>query len=234
MRLLEIRQDPISHFLPTKVTNKGSYFFAGPPGLAPELAEMFMKPLFNVMNSKRRANSPEKPSSKRARIEGSVNEEEDLEQARRAATPAHSLGIGSDVMGRASVGPGVNQDSFEFADNTGTNDYPVDLGMDAAVDMYRERSKSRLSTPAPDGEFPIDEGTETFADSTCPIAIFDERQSQTQTQGTQTQEKETAEGDGKGYSKSTVKALAIARKELHPTPDGPEKVMSFQQMSHKV
>ena len=44
MCLLEICEDPILHFLPTKVTPNVT-FFAGPPGIVPELQEMFMRPV---------------------------------------------------------------------------------------------------------------------------------------------------------------------------------------------
>jgi hypothetical protein len=39
--------------------------------------------------------------------------------------------------------------------------------------------------------------------------------------------------DGKGYSKNTVRALGIIRKELEPV-EGEERVMSFKYMSTKV
>ena len=95
------------------------------------------------------------------------------------------------------------------------------------ADFERERSKSRLSTPAVEGGF-FDDTVETFADSTCPIAMFDEKPSQSQSQ------KEAADQEGKGYSRNTVKALALIRKELQPPAAEGEKVISFQQMSNKV
>ncbi|KAL5485109.1 MCD1 [Sanghuangporus weigelae] len=230
MRLLEIRQDPLAHFIPTKSTPTGTYFCAGPPGLAPELAEMFMRPIGNILGPKRRDASPDKPN-KKARLD--KENIEDVEQARRAGSMAPSLGIGSDILRRGSVGVGGDLDhGFDFGDNTGDMDnyqFDVDMNMDLGgpAGLDRARSKSRFSTPAIDGEA-FDEGLETFADSSCPIAMFDERPSQAQSQ------QEAAEQDGKGYSRTTVKALSVIRKELQPTPGSAEKVMSFQQMSHKA
>jgi cohesin complex subunit SCC1 len=233
MRLLEIREDPIAHFLPTKVTPNGTFFFAGPPGIAPELQEMFMRPVPSyVPSSKRRGASPEKPPSKRARIEpegeGGVAFEDDGEpgQARRASV-APSQGVGSEMLGRESIGPG-----FEF-DNTGLGmeDFQMDIGRDdlPPVELIREKSVapseltriSRASTPA----LEEGEGNETYADLECPIVAFDTKAS--------SQVSETDSTDGKGYSKNTIRALGIVRKELESV-EGEEKVMSFKYMATKV
>jgi cohesin complex subunit SCC1 len=233
MRLLEIREDPIAHFLPTKVTPNGTFFFAGPPGIAPELQEMFMRPVPSyVPSSKRRGASPEKPPSKRARIEpegeGGVALEDDGEpgQARRASV-APSQGVGSEVLGRESIGPG-----FEF-DNTGLGmeDFQMDLDIGGndlpPVELIRDKSvapseltrMSRASTPA------LEEGEESYADLECPIVAFDIKAS------SQVSESDTS--DGKGYSKNTIRALGIIRKDLEPV-QGEEKVMSFKYMATKV
>ncbi|CAL1706574.1 unnamed protein product [Somion occarium] len=232
MRLMEIREDPLSHFLPTKVTPNGTFFVAAPPGLAPELTELFMRPVSNLAAQKRRA-SPEKNQeevqspSKRARIEGSViGDEEEIEEPRRAGSRAPSIAIGSEALGgRPSIGPGL-----DFADNTaGLEDFqmeipefelPADIGPEE-----RARSKSvlsalsRMSTPA------LEEGHESYADVKCPIAIFDERSSSSQ---------ETSASSDDGYSRNTVKALSIIRRELQPTAEGEEKVLSFKKMAEKA
>ncbi|THH10501.1 hypothetical protein EW145_g1287 [Phellinidium pouzarii] len=225
MRLLEIRQDPLAHFLPTKTTATGTYFCAAPPGLSPELADLFMRPIMNMLTPKRRESSPDKPN-KKARLD---NGEDDVEQARRAGSLAPSIAVNSDVIRRGSVGPDFDQ-GLNFGDNTGIgmDDYQFDVDMNiGGGDMDHEHSKSRLSTPAVDGEF-FDESKETYADSNCPIAMFDDRPSQTQSQ------QEVADQGGKGYSRNTVKAITIIRKELHTSPAEPEKVMSFQELSHKA
>lgn len=241
MRLLEIREDPIAHFLPTKVTPNGTFFCAAPPGMAPELAELFLRPVQqHGVGPKRRQASPEKGPSKKARLEeGSVAGEDEVEQARRAESLAPNVALGSEAL-RGSVGPGDL--NFDLGDNTlGMDDFQMpipeigDLAQ-ADVDLGRARSKSaapseltrlsRLSTPAVEGE-----GDETYADADCPIAMFDSR-SQSQSQE---KEAEPAEHDGKGYSRNTVKALSIIRRELQSDEEEQqEKVLSFRQMSHKA
>ncbi|THU95366.1 hypothetical protein K435DRAFT_779041 [Dendrothele bispora CBS 962.96] len=234
MRLLEIHNDPLAHFLPTKVTPNGTYLCAAPPGLAPELTALFMRPLQGPAG-KRRGASPGKNPNKRRRVEEpGGNEAEDVELGRRAASLAPSIGMGSDVLRRESQGP----DGLEFPDQMGgMDDFQLDVPEfeNAGVDLDRARSKSaaptdrsRMSTPAADGM--PEEGDENYADLTCPIAMFDSRpQTQTQT----TEKEEPADTEGKGYSRNTVKALSIIRKELRPT-DGEVKMLSFEKMADKA
>ncbi|KAI0690110.1 Rec8 like protein-domain-containing protein [Cytidiella melzeri] len=227
MRLLEIRQDPISHFLPTKSTPSGTFFCAAPPGMAPELTELFMRPVQNFAASKRRASPAQgKSPSKRSRIDDSIAADDEEVELPRRDSRAPSLALDSDILGgRSSVGPGL-----EFADNTGiTDDFQMDIP-DADVQLgIRGQSVlsglSRLTTPVAENA-PFDEGEESYADVTCPIASFDDRSSQSQESNQQ--------DDGKGYSKNTVKALRIVRQELQPAPEQPEKVMSFKRMSEKA
>lgn len=227
MRLLEIHNDPIAHFLPTKVTPEGTYLCAAPPGLAPELAEFFMIPL-NGIGNKRRATSPGKSANKRQRLEVPA-EDEEVEVARRA----ESVALGSDIFGRGgSMGP----DPIDLAEQTEViDDFQLDVPPfdPATVDIERARSKSvasRMSTPAMDGGTFPGEGDENYADADCPIAMFDIQTQQTQTQGT---EKDVQPVDT--YSKNTVKAISVIRKELRPTEgDDEEKVLSFTKMADKV
>lgn len=233
MRLLEIREDPLAHFLPTKVTPNGTFFCVGPPGLAPELSEMFMRPVNNAFaHHKRRGGSPGRGSPhKKPRLDG----DEDVEQGVRAGSMAPSIGLGSDVLGgRASMGP---DGGFDFGDQGGMG--MDDFQMDVGGDLERGKSAaltdlSRLSTPMGDG-IPLDDGDETYADLACPIATFDLRPSQSQATGEKA-EAEAADGEGKGYSKNTVKALGIIRKELQPSAEeeAEDKVLSFRKMSDKV
>ncbi|KAI0779378.1 Rec8 like protein-domain-containing protein [Fomes fomentarius] len=236
MRLLEIRDDPLAHFLPTKTTAQGTFFNAAPPGLAPELADMFLRPITNLSAAKRRGASPDKPPSKKRRVDGSVaGDEEEVEQARRAGSRAPSLALASDVYGRGSVAPGMD---FTF-DNTGAmDDFHMDIPELGGAEGDRARSKSlapselsRLSTPPPD--IMLEEGDESHADATCPIAMFDDRVASSQTQS---QAPTESSDDGKGYSKNTVKALAVIRKEVQPNPEEPEedRYMSFNNMAQKA
>ncbi|KAI6040325.1 Rec8 like protein-domain-containing protein [Pisolithus marmoratus] len=234
MRLMEIRDDPLAHFLPTKVTPEGTYFCVGPPGLAPELTDLFMRPTQSGPLSKKRGISPGKSSRKKPRVEGSVQDEEEVEQARRAASVVPSVGLPGESLGpRASLAP--DGGGFEFGDMTGVvDDFQMDVPDEfpmAQVDLGAERAKSvapseltRLSTPGVDGE-----EEETYADLACPIAAFDIRP----LPSSQSQETD-GDVDSKGYSKNTVKALAIIRRELQPMHDRQEPVMSFAKMAQKA
>lgn len=233
MRLLEIRDDPLAHFLPTKVTSEGTFFCAGPPGLAPELSELFMRPVQSGLPSKKRGASPEKGGRKKARVEEGPHEEEEVEQGRRDASVAPSVAIASEALGgRASIAP---EGGFDFGDvSGGMDDFRMDVGGEFPVahDEVGGRAKSvvpsersRLSTPAIEAE----EGEVTYADVSSAIAVFDVRPSQS----SQSQES-TTDGEGKGYSRNTVKALGIIRRELQPEDDEEEKMISFAQVSHKA
>lgn len=234
MRLMEIREDPLAYFLPTKVTPEGTFFLAGPPGLAPELSDLFMRPLQTGLPSKKRGASPDKAGRKKPRVEGSIHEDEQVEQARRDASIAPSIALASEALGgRASMAP---DGGFDFGDITGgLDEFQMDVGGEFPVahdelgleqDKGAATEQSRSSTPAVDGE----EGEETYADLTCPIASFDVRPSPTQAQ------EAAGDGEGTGYSKNTVKALGIIRKELKPEDreNDEERVMSFRRMTEKA
>ncbi|CCM05073.1 uncharacterized protein FIBRA_07279 [Fibroporia radiculosa] len=238
MRLLEIRDDPIAHFLPTRTTATGTFFCAAPPGMVPELAELFMRPVQSLVPPKRRAEPADKPSSKRPRLEGSVAGDDEIEQVRRATSVAPSVVLGSEVIGRSSVAPDI-----DFGDHTGiVEDFQLpefEMATGAEVAPERARSKSlapselsRLTTPPPEG-VPMEDIEESYADVECPIAVFDDRATSSQSG----ESAATASEDGKGYSKNTVKALTIVRRDLQPTvgeEHDEEKVMSFKRMSEKA
>lgn len=242
MQLLDIRQDPIAHFLPTKSTANGTFFCAGPLDLAPELQEMFMRPApVRQPGGKRRGTSPEKPpSSKRARVEGDGAGDvtiDPVEQHRRADSAAPSAMLGSELLGRGgSVGPSADIGGLDFDTAPGLDDFQMDIPdaeMPSLGGLDRGRSKSvarselsRLSTPFGD------EGEETYADLECPIAVFDMKG---QSQASETPS--ASSQDGKGYSKNTMKALGLVRGELQPGDEDDEdveKIMSFKKMTHKV
>ncbi|KAI6021418.1 Rec8 like protein-domain-containing protein [Pisolithus microcarpus] len=192
MRLMEIREDPLAHFLPTKVTPEGTYLCVGPPGLAPELTDL--------------GTSPGKSTRKKPRLEGSVQDEEEVEQARRDASVVPSVGLPGDTLGpRASLAP--DGGGFEFGDMTGAVDdfqmnVPDEFPMaqeDLGAQPWPHLSLTRLSTPGIEGE-----EEESYADLTCPIAAFDVRP----LPSSQSQEMD-GDVDSKGYSKNTVKALAL-------------------------
>jgi cohesin complex subunit SCC1 len=168
-------------------------------------------------------------------------EEEEVEQGRRAMSVAQSpapFSVRDEPMGG----------DLEFGDQSmAFDDYQLDVPAgeeNVALEGARSRSvsiapsqRSRHSTPGMDGVWP--EGDESYADSTCPIAIFDSRPSQTQATQEEVDVPELQEEgvEEKGYSKNTVKALSLIRKELQPSEEEEQDAhatMSFKAMSTKV
>ena len=224
IRLLEIRDDPLSHFLPIQVTPKGTFFSVAPPGLMPELSELFMHPVQGTTAQKRKAPSPSSSPNKRLR--------QDVEQARRAGTLPPSPMLEDGHLDRKS--PGIDA-GFEFPDASAVMD-DFELEVPLGLDMHDERARSvptdrsRLSSLGPDAV--------SCDDLTCPISIFDVRQpTQPSQPGDMDQEQpEIAEHDKHGYSKNTMKALGLIRKELQADleDEAEPKMLSFTKMSHKV
>ena len=236
MQLMEIRNDPLAYFMPTKVTPQGTFVYAGPPGLSGELAEMFMRPALPTPGKKQ----PKPPSTgKKRKVSGRESEgDEEVERVRKRAHVPESIGVPSEALGRMSPEPGLE---FETAAPVEEFQMPVveDVPMpDVSVEQEqipRGRStsiapshRSRMSTPALENP-PFDETEPTYADSTCPIAMFDERGASSQAPS----EGET-QRDGKGYSRNTIKALGLIRGELQVEEGGAEGVMSFNEMANKV
>ncbi|KAF8757290.1 Conserved region of Rad21 / Rec8 like protein [Rhizoctonia solani] len=224
-RLLEIRADPIAHFLPTKTTPNGTFFCAAPPGLPPALAEMFMFPTTNL----RRARG----ATPRARISVPGEEPEveygmHREPSERA--PSERPSFGPDVTLPISEGlSGLGDDQpFDLGDIT------LDISMGRQPSMPKSRAqsvagdddvRSRYSTPGPG---------RTFDDAECAIATFDHRTRGAESQ-TQTSESDiVGEGQVKGVSKNTAKAIALLQDRLQPDEAEEEKVLSFAQVSTKA
>ena len=225
IRLLEIRDDPLSHFLPVQVTPKGTFFSAAPPGLTPELSELFMHPVQGTTTQKRKASSPTPTSSPTKRLR------QDIEQARRADTLPLSPMPENIHLDRKS--PGIDA-GFEFPNPSAViDDFELGVPMDLDMDGERARSvatdRSRLSSLGP---------AVSYGDSTCPISIFDVSQPTQPSQLADIDQEytEIAEHDKHGYSKNTMKALGLIRKELQPglEDETEQKMLSFTKISHKV
>jgi cohesin complex subunit SCC1 len=231
MRLLEIRGDPVTYFLPTQSKTNSTFYSAAPPGLTPGLAQLFIRPIPGATSHKRKGTSPGRSPSKRLRRDG-------VEVARRDASLAPSEMV---INGENDL-PGVDG-VFEFPDQSGAmEDYQLELP-DVGMQLEDERARSvftdrsRLSSLGPEGLDDVDH----VIDLNCPLSIFDVNQP------TQTQQSQALEGDQdqadvpetnkQGYSKNTIKALGLVRKELQPSTDedaDEPKAMSFKQMSANV
>lgn len=233
MRLREIRDDPLAHFLPVKHTPNGTFFYAAPPGLAPELANLFMRPLRQNGTQKRPGTTLDKNPVKRARLDDQGRDE--VEQARRAGSLAPSIALGSDIVDKIGVslddhlGGDHITDDLQF-DMKDLDVGPIQLDLDRAPSAAPSEL-TQLSTPGPEGGLP-EEIEETYAATDCPIAIFDSKPMNSQTQ-TQDEADEIID-EGKGYSRNTVKALGLVRKELLTEVGEPEQMLSFRQMANKV
>ncbi|KAF7782499.1 hypothetical protein Agabi119p4_1875 [Agaricus bisporus var. burnettii] len=237
MRLREIRDDPLTHFLPIKHTPNGSFFYAAPPGLAPELADLFMRPIRSSATHKRPGTAAEKSPVKRPRLDDRAEvDDNEMEQARRAGSRLPSIALGSDMAEQNGVSFDEHLDiSHNLMDdfNLEAKDLdagPVQLPLDRAASAAPSEL-TQLSTPGPECTFP-DEGEETYASVDCPIAIFDPKPTGTQTQ-TQ-QDVDEVSDEGKGYSRNTVKALGLVRKGLETDSESVEKTLSFRQMADKA
>ncbi|CAA7259293.1 unnamed protein product [Cyclocybe aegerita] len=232
MRLLEIREDPVAYFLPSKTS--GNMFSFGPPGLTPELAELFTRAGGNTATHKRKAPSPELSPSKRAR-------KDEVEIARRAESLAPSDG-GFNLDPNAS---GLDN-GFEFADQSGAmmDDYQLEVpkvGVDMedgrAKSVLTDRSRSRVSSVGPGALDDLEE--HGMLDGSCPVAVFDMTQpsqaTQCQAVDSEQEPADVVENETHGYSKNTVKALGLVRKELQSSEeDDQPKSMSFKKMTNKA
>lgn len=236
MRLLEIRDDPVNYFLPTATKANSHFFSAAPPGLAPELADLFLRPAPGAPPQKRKGSTPGPSPSKRARLD-------DVEMPRRAESMAPSEGgiINADPFNQTMDA------GFEFADQSGALDNfelelpEADVHLEQEQGQERAKSvltdRSRYSSMDPDG---LEYTRHAGYDGTCAISVFDVSQPSQQTQSQavdKEQEAEPVEGDKHGYSKNTVKALGLIRKELQPAADDEEPApesLSFKKMSANV
>jgi len=236
MRLRKIRDDPLAHFLPIKHTPNGSFFCAGPPGLNPELANLFMQQLHHSTAQKRQGAAIDKTSNKRARLGEQDEVDDEIEQARRAGSLASGLGLGIDIMDPRGVSLDDHFDGGQQFMNdleVGSKEpevVPIDLNLERPLSVAPSEL-TQFSTSGLNEVF-LDENEESYASVDCPIATFDPRPISTQAQ-TQDEIDETVD-EGKGYSKNTVKALALVRKELRVEEGSSEKMISFRQMADKV
>ncbi|KAF5326155.1 hypothetical protein D9611_000150 [Ephemerocybe angulata] len=239
MRLMDIRDDPLAHFLPTTTKDNQTFFCAAPPGIGGELMDLFLRPIEAAASTKRRHISPTENGNKRMRLD----EDDEIEQGRRAMSVAQS-------PAPFRFDEAAPEGELEFGDQSMAfnDDYQLDIANgveNIGLEGARSRSvslmpstRSRLSTPGADGVW--GEGEASYADLSCPIAIFDSRHpaqsqmTQEEVQDVPELQEEGAGAEDKGYSKNTVKALSLIRKELQPAEDGASPKMSFNTMAAKA
>jgi cohesin complex subunit SCC1 len=222
MRLLEIRDDPINHFLQTHLKGNSTVFSVAPPGLTPELAQLFVRSMPTSPLKRKGLLIDDSPSKRSRRGE--------VELPRRAESQAPS-----EVLGQLE-GDALGFDGgISFGEQSAHLD-DFQLEVDQDLGEGREKSvvtdRSRQSSLAPGADF-----EEHIVDGSCPVAIFDTSQP-SQTQPSQGGDKDPDDGDipdnDKGYSRNTIKALGLMRRELQPDEDGIPKTLNFKKMTSNV
>lgn len=139
LRLLQAREDPIAHYLPTRSAPTGEQLvYVGPRGLGPELASMFLVPA-SVLRRQREAPSDDEGENakqrKRARQE--AEDDEDVEAGRRISRvpslgpPSSRGGARNDddlLLGREDDEMPFNLDDYPAGgDVLAYDDVPLDL-----------------------------------------------------------------------------------------------------------
>ncbi|KAG8786838.1 sister chromatid cohesion protein 1 [Serendipita sp. 397] len=226
MRLLDIRADPIAHFFPIKATEAGSFYCFAPPGIAPEIADLFLFPAVQGAGQKRKGQAQHERATKRQRLESEpVDDIELLRGAEGALSSPAPYNGGAD---------GFNDESGFLPNDESV---PVDdfqFQIDDSVHLDKQVS-SRNATPAPD---PFDDAHRTYADEGCPVAVFD-TQPQTQDGMLLTspqrpgEDRDEEQVNKDGYSRNTVKAIGLLRHELEGSRGGKRGSLSFDEMTDK-
>jgi hypothetical protein len=221
MRLMEIRADPLAHFFPTKVTEAGSFYCVAPPGLAPEISDLYLFPAVQGAGQKRKGPAQNDRAAKRQRLESEPVD--DVEQAReRFGSQAPSI--------RPFEGDGGGFDGF--GDDSGfipNNDDSMPMDNFEVDDSLHIDQQAASSPIAPAG----------LVDDDCAVAMFDTQPTtqdnsmvSTSQQSPQKEKDETVNKDG--YSRNTVKAIGLLRQELNELGKGADGLLSFSGLTEGV
>lgn len=234
LRLLTIREDPFSHFMPfADPSNKDkSSQFIGPTGLASELSELFTFDLSAMRRRRAAALAEDDGPNKRARLGADFDDE--MGVARRAQDQQDSAVFGDmDVdqsgfdfsMGGDAALDGLPAEGLELGDDglrRSSRKSRAELEAEAEGDVTgRLPALSRMSTPEAD-----DGGLDSLAvSSTNPLGVFDVRPAdesaaagEQAAAASQLRASEDAEASTKGWAKSTVRALRVVRSQLSAEP----------------
>ena len=225
LRLLEIHNNPTTHFFNGKVKQQNSFHCAAPSGLEPELTRLFMRPTGRLLTKKRSLSPSGQLSSKRPRTE---NIEEipdvDLEFGRKDASPTASLRLGSDVLRRSidfDIAPIIPEDrATHFDDHMDVQPDTFELELDMpSAHSHASKSPQEPELTHVDG---------ILADDSCPLAVFGSGPLH------HSQDAEPSMGRG-SFSKNTLRAMEIIRKELSSSrPGGKVKTLNFEVLSDKA
>lgn len=229
MRLLEIRADPIAHFFPTISNDRGTFLCAAPLGLAPELMDMFLFPTTGVGSTlKRKHGAAEKegPDPKRPRLENQGADVDEVEIGRRQSVAPSARGDEGIVMPEFDESGGIGMD-MDMGVDMGDMRFDIDESLQLPTN---HKAASRHTTPGADDHGFA--GGRSYADVDCPVAMFDTKATTSQQNGVENEAHPTP--NDKGYSKNTMKALRLLRKELQPSEEDAEPLLSFAAATDKV
>jgi cohesin complex subunit SCC1 len=237
VRLQKIVGDPASHFLPTIKVGSTTMFYAGPQGLAPELAELFNFPA--TILRRERGEEQEQRQAKRPRLE--APQEEDVEVGRRQSVipsePRFHIG---EFGGDETFGGSGDDHGLDFtAPEVGVPTFLTPRGKRAGQQEEREPSL------APSRAESIARQVQFGGDVDHPLAMFDTRASRTETGESLAQIQSQSLGTPSksiiseervtrgGYSKNTGMALGLLRRELEAIEEE-DKVLRFERVANKV
>ncbi|KAG8814902.1 sister chromatid cohesion protein 1 [Serendipita sp. 399] len=227
MRLLDIRADPLAHFFPIKTTEAGSFYCFAPPGLAPEISDLFLFPAVQGAGQKRKGQAQNERAAKRQRLQSEPVDDVELLRGAGGAlsSPAPYDGAGAD---------GFNDESGFLPNDLSIPGEDFQFQIDDSLHLDKQVS-SRNVTPAPD---PFDETNRIYADEACPVAVFDTQPQTHEPSLTTSPQRPGNEQDDEqvnkdGYSRNTVKAIGLLRSELESTRGGKKGTLSFAEMTEK-
>jgi len=229
MRLLEIRADPIAHFFPTISNDRGTFLCAAPLGLAPELVDMFLFPttgLGSALKRKHGATGKEGPDPKRPRFENQGADVDEVEILRKQSVAPSVRGDDGIPMPEFDESGGIGMD-MDMGVDMGDMRFDVDESLQLPAN---QKAASRHTTPGADDHGVG--GGPSYADVDCPVAMFDTQA--TSTLQTGAEDEVHYPPNDKGYSKNTLKALGLLRKELQPSEEDAEPSLSFAAATDKV
>lgn len=209
VRLQSIAADPASHFMPTINIGGTSMIYAGPEGLAPELAELFAFPS-NILRRHREEENVQTPS-KRPRIES-----QGPENVRRGSVlppSEHAFGMGEGDQTFDTIQPdfdiGMTGDDFNL---------PEFATPRKAASIAFSRAES------------IARAIQFGDDSDHPLAMFDTRRSESQSIHDTPTKSVISEQSRGGFSKNTGMAMGLLRKEIEAI-EAEDKVVNFETLA---
>lgn len=211
VRLRDIIDDPAAHFLPTIKVDDETVIFAGPNGLAPELAELFTFPV-NVLRRNREP-EPERPNKRARSLTSELSELEDdpMEEARRQSRLPSEAGFEPDFGG------GFDNDmSFDFGG----------LASPPPIEGDKIRAPSLAPSIAQSIAQSVRSARLAGEEGECKLMIFDPRVSASQ----MTSGSEETQRDAGGVSKSTGMAMGLLRAEIEAI-EAEDKSVSFDELS---